>query len=411
MSAAPLPDRDVDAVATATLPAGWHVEVHDTIDRVAAAAWNACAGDASPFLRHPHLQALEASGVAAPANGFTPRHLVLRDSSGTLVGAAPAYLKTHSNGELGVDLGLAMAHQRVAGNYYPKLQVEVPMTPIAGPRLLVRAGHDGAGVRAALLAALQAEADRCGAASLQIAYMAEADRAAAREAGLLASEGNVFVWRPHDTVGFAGLLSRMSGPRRRMIQRERRVVAALGLSTRRIAGNELDADWADRFHALYVRTFARNHQAGWLNADYFRRLFRDLGDAVEILAAFEGDVCVAAVLLVRSPTTLHLQHWGQSGDLPFLHFEMALYRGIERALELGVAALDCGTTGRHKAPRGIDIEATHHAAWFRAPAFREAAALGLARKCAAAAAERTAERARLPFASFFEPAPAAEGST
>ncbi len=393
------------------LPPGWRVQVHGAIDAIAADDWNACAGSASPYLRHAHLQALEHSGIAVPANGFTPRHVVLHDASGAVVAVVPAFLKTHSKGELGVDLGLAMAHQRAAGAYYPKLQVEVPMTPIAGPRLLVRAGHDAAAARAALLAALRAEAGRCSAASLQIAYLSDDDRAAASAAGMLASEGNVYVWRPRGTADFAALLARMPAHRRTMIKRERRAVAASGLTTRRLCGAELDAGWAERFHALYARTFARYNQEIWLNADYFRRLFRDLGDAVEILAAFDADSCVAAVLLVKSPTTLHVQHWGQSGEHPFLHFELALYRGMERALELGVEALDCGTTGLHKAPRGFDIEATHHAAWFRAPEFHEAAALGLARKRAAAEAERAVERGRLPFASPMAPAAIEEASS
>ncbi len=383
----------------AALPAGWRAEAHETIDAIAAADWDACAGGGSAYISHAHLRALEHSAIAAPANGFTPRHLTLRDAAGTVIAVAPAYLKTHSRGELGVDLGLAMAHQRAAGPYYPKLQVEVPMTPIAGPRLLVRPGGDGATARAALLAALQAEAGRCDAASLQLAYLSHEDRAAAAAAGLLASEGNVYVWRPRGLSSMAALLAGMSSHRRTMIRRERREVAAYGLATRRIAGAELDAAWAERFFALYARTFARHNHEIWLNVDYFRRLFRDLGDAVEILAAFDGGTCVAAALLVRSPATLYVQHWGQSGEHRFLHFELALYRSMERALELGFEALDCGTTGRHKAPRGIGIEATHHAAWFRAPAFAAAAASGLAHKRAAARAERLAELGRLPFPS------------
>jgi hypothetical protein len=390
--------------ATAALPAGWTATVHDRIAAISASDWNACAGHDSPYVRHEHLLALEASGVAVPQTGFTPRPVLVRDASGAVVGAAPAWLKTHSNGELGVDLGLALAHARAVGPYYPKLQIEVPMTPIAGTRLLVRAGQDESATRAALLAALKGEAERCDAASLQIAYMAPPDRAATAAFGMTPSEGNAYVWRAGGESSFEALLQRMHSRRRRMIQRERRAVAAYGLVYRRIAGDELDAAWAERFHALYATTFARRGQDAWLNVDYFRRLFRNLPGAVELLVAFDGATCVAALLFVRGRTTLYGQHWGQSGQRELLHFELAFYRALERAIELGVERLDLGTTGRHKAPRGIGIEATHHAAWFRAPAFRAIAVTGLARKCAAAAAERAAETARLPFAAV---APAA----
>ena len=228
--------------------------------------------------------------------------------------------------------------------------------------------------------------------------MGPEDRAAAAAAGMLAGEGNVHVWRPRGTPSFEALLARMHSCRRGSILRERRIVAASGLddpapSTAR----DLDAAWAERFFVLYTRTYERHSSVPWLNADYFRRLFSDLGDVVELLAAFDGDTCVAAVLCMRSPGTLHVLHWGQSGDRPFLHFELVFYRTMERAIELGVDALDYGAGGRHKAPRGIGLEAVHHAAWFRAPAFVETATLALAQRSAAAAAERAAETARLPF--------------
>ncbi len=381
------------------LPAGWRAEFHDAIGAIAAADWDACAGPDSPFVRHAHLQLLEQCGLATPEHGYRPRHVVLHDASGAVVATAPAYLKTHSNGERGLDLGFSLAHQRAAGPYYPKLQVEVPMTPVTGPRLLVRAGEEGVHTRAVLLGALRDEADRCEATSLQIVHMSAEDRAAAAAAGMLAGEGNVHVWRPGGTPSFEALLARMHSWRRGSIRHERRIVASSGLTIRRLSGAQLDAAWSERFFALYTSTYERHASVPWLNADYFRRLFRDLGDVVELLAAFDGETCVAAVLCVRSPATLHVLHWGQTGERPFLHFELVFYRTIERAIELGVEALDCGSGGRHKAPRGIALEAVHHAAWFRAPAFVETATLALAQRRAAAAAERAAENARLPFAA------------
>lgn len=383
--------------AAAALPHGWSATVHDRIAAIPAADWDACAGDASPYVRHAHLLALEQSGIAAPQAGFTPRPVVVRDASGAIAAAAPAWLKTHSNGELGVDLGLALAHARAAGPYYPKLQVEVPMTPIVGPRLLVRPGTDEPALRAALLAALRDEAERCDAASLQIAYMAPQDRAATAAFGMTASEGNAYVWRPAGEKSFDDVLRRMHSRRRTMIQRERRGVAEYGLAYRRVAGAGLEDAWAERFHGLYATTFARRGQEAWLNVDYFRRVFRDMPDAIELLAAFDGAACVAALLFFRGQSMLHGQHWGQSGERALLHFELGVYRAVERAIELGVEGLDLGTTGQHKAPRGIGIEATHHASWFRAPAFHAIAQAGLARKRAAAAAERAAETARMPF--------------
>ena len=59
------------------------------------------------------------------------------DASG-MTAAAPAYLKTHSQGEYVFDHGWAEAWQRAGQPYYPKLQVAVPFTPVPGRRLLAR---------------------------------------------------------------------------------------------------------------------------------------------------------------------------------------------------------------------------------------------------------------------------------
>ena len=62
----------------------------------------------------------------------------LPTASGTLLGAVPMYLKSHSYGEYVFDWGWADAYERAGGRYYPKLLCAVPFTPVPGPRLLVR---------------------------------------------------------------------------------------------------------------------------------------------------------------------------------------------------------------------------------------------------------------------------------
>ena len=53
-----------------------------------------------------------------------------------LVAACPLYLKDHSYGEYVFDWAWADAYQRHGLDYYPKLLIAVPFTPVPGPRLL-----------------------------------------------------------------------------------------------------------------------------------------------------------------------------------------------------------------------------------------------------------------------------------
>src|SRR5687768_10385252 len=133
------------------------LRVISCIGDIPAADWNACAmgetiklesqetsGSRSttsgycgnPFIDHAFLEALELSGSVGGRTGWMPRHLIAEDANGSVVGAVPCYLKSHSRGEYVFDRGWAEAYERAGGSYYPKLQVSAPFTPATGPRLL-----------------------------------------------------------------------------------------------------------------------------------------------------------------------------------------------------------------------------------------------------------------------------------
>src|ERR1700679_1714011 len=137
-----------------------------SIAAIDAAAWDACANPPgrsfeeaegerfNPFIAHAFLHALEASGSVGGRSGWTPAHLTVEDAGGRMVAAAPCYLKSHSQGEYVFDHAWADAYERAGGDYYPKLQVAVPFTPVTGRRLLIAADAPE-GARDALIGALR----------------------------------------------------------------------------------------------------------------------------------------------------------------------------------------------------------------------------------------------------------------
>jgi predicted N-acyltransferase len=118
-------DREIEVVA----------KLSSGVSGLNSHAWDRLAGD-DPFVSHAFLSALEESGSVGKGTGWTPATILVEDGESHLTSAAPAYLKTHSQGEYVFDHAWADAFERAGGTYYPKLQIAVPFTPVPGPRLL-----------------------------------------------------------------------------------------------------------------------------------------------------------------------------------------------------------------------------------------------------------------------------------
>jgi uncharacterized protein len=103
------------------------IRVAQSLAAFDAAEWNALSGASkggpepyNPFVSHAFLSALEESGCATAQSGWLGQHLRLEGPGGRLIGAVPAYLKSHSQGEYVFDHGWADAFERAGGRYYPE---------------------------------------------------------------------------------------------------------------------------------------------------------------------------------------------------------------------------------------------------------------------------------------------------
>ena len=374
----------------------YEIEVLAAIADVDRRAWDHCAGLDDPFVQHGHLRALEESGSVCEETGFAPRHLLLRDSRGDVVAAAPAYLKTHSLGEIGIDLGFALAHQRACGSYYPKLSVEAPISAMPGQRLLAPAGPERFGLQRMLLWELKALAEREGAASLQISYMGDAEAALAAEAGMLLSRNISYVWRNDNYSDFEDYLAAMIKGRRNTVRRERARVAKNGIAFKWISGADASPDFLEYVADLFAVTFAKYRTDNLHKKAYFRLIGETMSDRVLFCVASKAGAPVAATIFFRRHDGLIASQWGAGEQETFLHFETTIYQGIQRAIEEKLAYFNVGSMGTHKASRGCLPTSARHAFWFCNSDFIEIAQAGLAGKERAAAREHAEQLARSP---------------
>lgn len=362
------------------------------IDGLAAESWDALCPDDNPFLRHAFLAALEGSGSAVAATGWQPLHLVLGSGEAPR-GAAPLYVKGHSYGEYVFDHGWASAYERAGGDYYPKLLVAVPFTPVPGPRLLA---PDAIG-KLALAQAIRAATDELDLSSAHVTFIEPDDARALEAAGFLLRQGVQFHWRNRGYRDFDDFLATMRSAKRKAIKRERREVEAAGLEIRALTGADLKPADLEAFYPFYLATIDKRWGNAYLTRDFFRRLGQDFASRIVLITVHDKDELVAGALNLYGNDTLYGRLWGCSANYDFLHFETCYYQAIDFAIRHNLARVEAGAQGTHKIQRGYEPIITQSAHYIRAPRLREPVRRFLTQEAQALAEERRQLAELLPF--------------
>ncbi len=327
---------------------GLAVRLLPNLAAIPAEAWDRLAGTADPFTRHGFLSLLETSGSATARTGWRGCHLVL-ERAGEPVAAAPLWLKSHSFGEYVFDHGWAEAHARAGGRYYPKLQLAVPFTPVAGRRLLVA---DPA-FRPALAAAAAALVDRLAVSSLHVTFCTEEEAQLLARMGFLVRRGIQFHWFHRGYRDFADFLDALRSDKRKTIRKERAAARAHGLTIETLEGPAA-APALRAFYPLYRSTVDRRWGNAYLTEAFFTGLAEQLVDRVVMVVARDGGDLVAAALNLLGEGVLYGRLWGALEPYRFLHFECCYHRAIEFALARGLSRVEAGAQGPHKLLRGYE---------------------------------------------------------
>jgi len=331
--------------------------------------WDACAGEANPFVSHGFLSAMEDSGSAVSRTGWQPIPIAIDGADGRPAAIMPAYAKSHSRGEYVFDHGWADAWERAGGRYYPKLQIAVPFTPVPGPRLLLRDDT----LAPALIAAAEAVVEQNRLSSAHATFVAPDQVPLFEAAGWLIRIDSQFHWTNRGYGSFDDFLGALSSRKRKNIRKEREAAQA-GLSFVTLEGAGI-ATWAwDAFWAFYQDTGSRKWGTPYLTRQAFPMLAERLGDKVVLMLALREGEPIAGALNLRGADTLYGRYWGAVEEVPCLHFELCYYQAIDYAIAHGLAHVEAGAQGEHKLARGYEPTPTYSAHFIPDPGFRRAVA-------------------------------------
>jgi predicted N-acyltransferase len=281
-----------------------------------------------------------------------------------VVAAAPAYLKTHSQGEYVFDHGWADAWERAGGDYYPKLQVAAPFTPVPGPRLLGSRPQQ-------LLAAIEAVTVQNSMSSAHITFIDEVGASQCERRSWLIRHGLQYHWLNRGYGSFDDFLATLRSSKRKAVRKER-TAARAGLEFRQFRGAEVGrAEW-DAMWAFYQDTGSRKWGRPYLTREFFDLAGERMGDSLLLFLAYRNAQPVAGALNVIGPEALYGRYWGTIEEVPFLHFELCYHQAVEWAIAHGLARVEAGAQGEHKVARGYEPVITRSAHFIPNGGFRDA---------------------------------------
>jgi predicted N-acyltransferase len=351
----------------------------------------------NPFVSHEFLSSLEQSHSVGGRTGWQPRHLIAEQADGSLVGAAPCYVKSHSQGEYVFDQGWAEAFERAGGDYYPKLQVAVPFTPVTGPRLLARPGPLASDVRGALADALCEITTASDLSSAHVTFLTETEWTALGSRGFLQRTDQQFHWANAGYATFEDFLGALASRKRKAIRRERKEALSAGIEVVCLTGSDLTEEIWDAFFTFYMDTGSRKWGRPYLTRDFFSIVGDKMADRILLVMAKRAGRWIAGAINFLGADTIYGRNWGALEHHPFLHFELCYYQAIDYAIAHKFKWVEAGAQGEHKLARGYLPHTTYSAHFIANPGLRRAVAEYLARERAYVQAAGEELAAAAPF--------------
>ena len=378
------------------------IEIVSSMCEIDREAWNGCANPSgspyNPFISHEFLSALETSDSAIRKTGWLGRHLVLRDDKDAVLGVAPAYLKSHSQGEYVFDHAWADAFERAGGRYYPKLQISVPFTPVTGPRLMAPTKE----LRALLLNGLRQLAGQTEASSVHITFLPEEDWRDLGASPWLKRTDTQFHWFNKGYGTFDDFLNDLSSRKRKNIRKERQTMESSGIGFEHVTGSALtEAHW-DAFFAFYMDTGSRKWGRPYLTRRFFSLIGESMAEHVLLILARRGRKIIAGALNFIGSDALYGRNWGAIEHHPNLHFEACYYQAIDFAIARKLERVEAGAQGPHKLARGYVPKTTHSLHYLAHPGLARAVADYLEHERRAVAEDQSALALHAPFRNAVE---------
>lgn len=334
------------------------VKVIRKINEVRQSDWDRLLGQSTPFMRWDWLDALEQTGCVRERTGWLPRHILI-EHNGVVIGACPMYLKLNSMGEFVFDYEWAEIARELGVQYYPKLLVGIPFTPVTGARFLT----DGRAERREVIKLLGHVAIQVARenkiSSVHVNFCVEDEAEPLEQIGFVRRTGLQFHWKNRGYQTFDDYLGAFRSDRRTKVRRERRELLQQGITIRALEGEELnDGHFATMFRLYKGHIDKLYYGRQYLTREFFNEVGRRFKPHVCLILAEKDSRIIAGTFNVQDDEALYGRYWGAFQEERYLHFNVCYYAAIEHCIRKGLRRFEAGAGGSFKQLRGLDPEPT-----------------------------------------------------
>lgn len=342
----------------------YSVQWSDQISQIPQTAWDALAIPLkTPFLEWCWLHNMESSHSVTANTGWLPNHLTLwRDK--VLIGAAPLYIKGHSQGEFVFDHQWADLADRIGVHYYPKLLGMSPLTPAEGYRFLIAPGEDEEEITAVMVREIDDFCVRHNISGCHFLYVDPQWQLVLEKHGFTPWLHHSYIWQNDGFASFEDYLKMFNANQRRNIKRERKAVETAGLKLQSVTGDQIPQSLFPLMYEFYSDTCDK---FGWWGSKYltkrfFESLYLNYRHRVVFFSAHNHQSTsqpLGMSFCLFKDDRLYGRYWGSFQEIDCLHFDACYYTPIEWAISRKIQIFDPGAGGRHKQRRGFPATPNH----------------------------------------------------
>ena len=336
-----------------------NIKVVNSINKFKAKDWDNCNKNGNVFLSYNFLKLLEDSNSIGGNTGWQPIYFCLKVDD-KITAVVPSFIKYHSQGEFVFDHSWAQAYQSFGLNYYPKLLIASPFSPVTGKRILVTQNINAL-IKKKLFDFIKDFCKEKDISSIHINFFEEDELTFLKNEGFLIRYGEQFHFTNNNYNTFEDFLNKLSYKIRKNINKERQSIKHQGIDIEIIKNEEFNKNLSEIMYQFYISTIKKKWSYNYLSKDFFIKLPQYLKKESILILAKKNKNIIAGALNFISNDILYGRYWGCNSDIKNLHFEVCYYQAMEYAIKNKYIKVEAGAQGAHKIKRGYLPKITYSA--------------------------------------------------